>query len=280
MTAVEALGRRVLLAAGYRSRHVDSDVGRVHVWTAEGGGDLPPLVLFHGLGASAMHWAPMLQALRPRVSAVVAMDLPGHGLSDRVPELTLDGLRAGVDAAMDAVAHAPAVVVGNSLGGAVAVRWVLSRPERVRGAVLFSPAGAPMSAEELAGVQEVFRIEGHADAVRFVRQLHGRPVGLRAHFLAPLLRRSLADPVLQAWLHRVSDADFLAPAELAGLPVPVRVVGGLQERILPLAGRDFWRAHLPAGSEVVEPDGFGHSPFLDDRAWTARQVLDFAARVA
>jgi pimeloyl-ACP methyl ester carboxylesterase len=277
---LEAVGRRVLLAVGYRSRHVETSAGRVHVWTYDGSGPLPPLVLFHGFGSSAMHWMPLLQQLRPRTRGIVAIDLPGHGLSDRPPELTHDLLRAGVSEAMDALDHEPAVVIGNSLGGAVGLRYVNARPERVLGAVLFSPAGAPMSAEDLAALREVFRMDQHADAVRFVRRLHGRPVGVRAHLLAPILRRTLADPVLKSWLDRVSEGDFLEPDELRAVPRPVRVIWGRQERILPAHALAFWREHLPATSEVLEPEGFGHSPFLDDRRWTADQVVSFAEGLA
>jgi pimeloyl-ACP methyl ester carboxylesterase len=153
---------------------------------------------------------------------------------------------------------------------------VSARADRVLGAVLFSPAGAPMSAEELATLREAFKMDGHADAVRFVRRLHGRPVGVRAHLLAPLLRRTLRDPVLRSWLDRVSEGDFLAPSELTEVSRPIRVIWGRQERILPPGAVGFWREHLPGHCEVIEPDGFGHSPFLDDRRWTADQVASFA----
>lgn len=278
------LGAQVVRVLGYRSRRLDTSVGQLNVWSADGAGPLPHLLLFHGFGASALHWVPLLQQLRPHVRGVTALDLPAHGLSDRPAALTPAILRDGVLEALDALHRlepdrGPMVVIGNSLGGAAGLRYLNARPERVLGAVLFSPAGAPMDEDELATLRGVFRLDAHADAVRFVRLLHGKPVGLRAHVLAPMLRSTLSDPLLRGWLDRVSPEDFLAPDEVRAVQRPVRVVWGDRERILPARCKAFWREHLPAHSELDEPAGFGHSPFLDDRGWTARQITAFAARV-
>lgn len=276
---VEQLGRQVLVALRYRSEHVSTSVGRVHVWSVEGGGALPGVLLFHGLASSGMHWMPLVAQLRPHVARVTALDLPGHGFSDRPDELTHEVLTTGVLEALDAVDLEPGLVVGNSLGGAAAVRFLAARPERARRALLFSPAGAPMSADELADLRDKFRVDRHMDAVSFVRRLSGREVGLRAHLLAPWLRRSLGDPLLRRWLASVTPDQFLTPEELRDLRVPVEVVWGRQERMLPDSAREFWRAHLPADA-LEEPDGFGHTPFLDDRRWTAARILASAERVA
>jgi pimeloyl-ACP methyl ester carboxylesterase len=277
---VEQVTRGLLRTLRYESVYVPTSVGRVHLWSARGTGPLPPLLLFHGLGASGLHWMPLLLQLRPKVRSLLAIDLPGHGFSDRPPSLSGQVLAAGISEALDQLDLEPALVVGNSLGGAAAVRYVNARPARALGAMLFSPAGAPMTAEELDAVRARFRVERHLDAVRFVRQLHGRPVGPRAHLMAPLFRRSLADPTLRRWLESVGPGDFLAPQEVRSLPVPVEVVWGLQERMLPARLREFWRENLPSSGALVEPEGVGHSPFLDDRRWAVARLLGFAERIA
>jgi pimeloyl-ACP methyl ester carboxylesterase len=279
-TPHEHLGRQVLRALRFRSDLVDTSVGPVHLWSADGSGPLPPIVVFHGFASSGMHWVPLLTMLRPRARSVMAIDLPGHGFSTRPEVLTLDVLTAGVLEALDARLTEPVVLVGNSLGGAAATRFLAARPEKVKGAVLFSPAGAPMSDRDLEEVRARFRIDRHEEAVQFVRTLSGRGLGVQAHLMAPLLRRSLGDPVLRSWLASVRPDQFLTAEEVRGLRAPLLVVWGKQERVLPESGREFWRANLPAGSTLVEPDGFGHTPFLDDRRWTVETIAQFAAAVA
>lgn len=276
---LEHAGRQLFRALQYRSTWVDTSVGRVHVWSSAGTGPLPPLLLFHGLAASAMHWMPLLQTLRREVSHVWAVDLPGHGFSVRPVHLTTRLLRAGVLEALEQVISEPVVVVGNSLGGASALGYLLARPDRVRGGVLFSPAGAPLDRTELDSIRARFRVRGHTAAVRFVDDLHGRPpTRFRANVLAPILRRSLQDPLVDSWLDQVSDDDFLDPTALRAVTQPLHVVIGKQERFFPARTRDFWRDNLPVQSVFEEPDGMGHSPFLDDPPWAVGRILTLAAR--
>jgi pimeloyl-ACP methyl ester carboxylesterase len=276
---LEHVGRQLFRALGYTSEWVDTSVGPVHAWSSPGSGTLPPLLLFHGLAASAMHWMPLLGTLRRHVSHVWAVDLPGHGFSVRPEALTTTFLRTGLLEALDRVHGVPSVVVGNSLGGASAVRYLLERPERVRGAVLFSPAGAPLDHTDLASIRARFRVCDHAEAVRFVDDLHARPPHrLRSNVIAPVLRRSLQDPLVDSWLAQVSADDFLAPTDLQQLTRPVHVVFGKQERFFPTSSRDFWRTNLPAHAVYEEPEGFGHSPYLDDPAWAIARILAVAQR--
>jgi pimeloyl-ACP methyl ester carboxylesterase len=276
---IEEGSRRVLDALGYKSRFVATSVGPVHAWTVRGAGTLPPVVLFHGLGASALHWLPLARELAAHVSAVWALDLPGHGFSVRPAELTSEVLQRGLFEALAEVQEGPAVLVGNSLGGASAVRWALARPHVTLGLVLFSPAGAPLDDDALRSIRARFRVEGHAQAVTFVQELHGKPVHpVRAHLLAPFLRRSLQDPVVWRWLEQVADEDFLAPPDVRRLQGPVHVVFGRQERFFPPSAREFWREHLPPHAVLEEPDGMGHSPFLDDRPWASARIVAMARR--
>lgn len=115
------------------------------------GGQGPLMVLVHGLGGSHANWlaaAPLLA----RFGRVVAVDLPGFG---RTPPA---GRSASVVANADFVATfigwlgEPAVVVGNSMGGLVALALAARHPERVAGLVLVNPVlprvlGAPVDRE-------------------------------------------------------------------------------------------------------------------------------------
>lgn len=286
LRAVDEIGRRILNAWTYRSEHVETSVGRAHVWRAPGSGELPPLLLIHGLGSSAMHWIPMLERLRAHVRGVVAVDLIGHGFSHRPEVLTHEALRVGLLEALAAVQAEPAVVIGNSLGGAAALRWALANPERTAGVLLFSPAGAPLTAAELARVRQTFTVDSYDDALRFMNNLLARPSrGLRSRLAAAWVRETLSDPVLRGWLETVPafeegdpEGVYVRPDEIRAVAAPVQVVWGRHDRILPPTGREFWRAHLPNGG-LLEADHVGHTPYLDDVRWTADHIREFATRL-
>jgi pimeloyl-ACP methyl ester carboxylesterase len=102
----------------------------------------PPVLLLHGIGRSLEDWAPQ----HDRLSAdhrVISVDMPGFGLSDRLPEpVTLESLAGGVEATVAALGEdRPLHVLGNSLGGAVAMRMLVRDPGRIATLTLVNSAG-------------------------------------------------------------------------------------------------------------------------------------------
>ena len=104
-------------------------------------GDGPPLVLVHGLGGTIENWRALAPPLATR-HRVLVPDLPGHGRSSLLPEArSLDALADAVLAVADAEEIRPAVWIGHSLGGGVALRAAALRSDVVRGLVLAAAAG-------------------------------------------------------------------------------------------------------------------------------------------
>ncbi|HEV8179542.1 MAG TPA: alpha/beta hydrolase [Gaiellaceae bacterium] len=105
------------------------------------GGDGPPLVLVHGLGGTIENWRALGPALAAR-HRVLVPDLPGHGRSSPLPEARdVDDLADAVLGITDAEEIRGAVWIGHSLGGVVALRAAVLRPDAVRGIVLAAAAG-------------------------------------------------------------------------------------------------------------------------------------------
>jgi pimeloyl-ACP methyl ester carboxylesterase len=102
----------------------------------------PPVLLLHGIGRSLEDWLPQHERLSGEYR-VISVDLPGFGLSDRLPEpITLDSLAAGVEATVAALGEdRPMHLMGNSLGGAVAMRMLARDPGRVVTLTLVNSAG-------------------------------------------------------------------------------------------------------------------------------------------
>lgn len=263
---------------GYRSRHVPTSAGRVHLLEAQGRGRLAPVVLLHGLSSAGMHFLPLLRRLRGSVRRVVAPDLLAHGFSDTPPVIRTEPMKTALVEALDTVLDEPAIVFGNSMGGLAAVHYALTRPERVRALVLASPGGAAMDDAEIRQFIRRFSISTHDEALQFVDRLFARRSHLRQLF-AWSVRRQFSDPRVRAILNVMAPEDLLEPEQLAALSMPVLLVWGQHERILPREHFEFFRLHLPQHALIEQPEGIGHVPHVDDAGAIARRIVAFAAEV-
>lgn len=105
------------------------------------GGAGSPLVLVHGLGGIIENWCALAPALAER-HRVLVPDLPGHGRSALLAEArNLDPLADAALGLAEAEDVRGAVWIGHSLGGVVALRAAVLRPDAVRGVVLAAAAG-------------------------------------------------------------------------------------------------------------------------------------------
>ena len=124
---------------------LDLDPFSVHTATGSirsfEGGDGGPVVLLHGLGGSAANWTEVVGGLVPH-HRVILLDLPGHAGSDPLPRgAGIDDYADAAAAAMQARAQAPAIVVGHSFGGQVALRLAVRHPALVRALLLVVSSG-------------------------------------------------------------------------------------------------------------------------------------------
>jgi pimeloyl-ACP methyl ester carboxylesterase len=277
MSPPERAVRALLRMRGVRSRYVETDVARHHVYEADGRGDLGPVVMLPGLCDSAVSSMPVLLRLRARTRRVVVVESAGHGLSEHARgDYTVARHLASSTTVLDAVIDEPAILVGNSLGGATALHYACERPDRVRGLYLTSPGGAPFDDITASHIRRVFAMTTLAEARAFIGLVfHREPRA--ALLLAWLLRSRASTPEIAAILRTV-DTVHLTAAQLAALRMPVTLVWGRSERMLSPAALAYFRTHMPPHVEITEPAEFGHCPHLDDPARLARLIVAFAAR--
>lgn len=108
------------------------------------GGDGPLLVFVHGWGCSAFTWRHVLPRAVAAGHRVVAIDLPGHGLSDKpedVGRYTLPAMAQAVRDLLERQDWREIVLIGHSMGGAIARDAACAVPERVLGVAMLAPAG-------------------------------------------------------------------------------------------------------------------------------------------
>jgi pimeloyl-ACP methyl ester carboxylesterase len=133
---MSAAGR---LPGEVESRWIELD-GPVHYATWDGPADGPTFVLVHGLGGSHVNWFSVAPALARR-GRVHAIDLAGFGrtpLEDR--RATIGSNRRLLHRFLEATGAAPAILVGNSMGGAISAIEAAEEQEAVAGLVLVDPA--------------------------------------------------------------------------------------------------------------------------------------------
>src|SRR5205823_3616951 len=189
---------------------IDLD-GPVHY--ADFGGTGPTLVLVHGLGGSHVNWMAVAPALA-RDARVLAVDLAGFGrtpLGERSADVHAN--RILLDRFLEGVAAGPAVLVGNSMGGLVAMMEAALAPERVAGLVLVAPA-QPRSAEA--------RMDGRVAAL-FLYALPVLVQGDRDRLVAPAASRRLAE-LRPDWSFEL----FADVGHVPQLEEPARFVGSVE----------------------------------------------------
>lgn len=283
LRTLERLGRWGAYQRGMESRWWETPVGRVHGFYAKGQGTLPPMVLLHGLGSSALSYAPMLQQLLPHVQEVYAIDTPGHGFSD-MPEASVSPpvLFEGILSCLDQLPCAPFVIVGNSLGGGMTLRYTLTRPERVQRVIAMSPAGAPTSDEERPAFLSRFDIEARKDAHDFIDRLFYQAPWYRP-LIASVIRANFQRPTLKQFLGSVRDGidddEYLfKPDELASYAQPLLMIWGQADRIMPASHLPYFKAHMPTHTQWIEPPNAGHSPQIERPIEMAQAILQFLTK--
>jgi pimeloyl-ACP methyl ester carboxylesterase len=81
---------------------------------------------------------------------------------------------------------------------------------------------------------------------------------------------------VQGILDEVGEGDFLTAKTLSGLQMPTLLVCGRSEKLLPYAGLDDFRAHLPATATIREVPGFGHISQMERPQQLVAMLIDFA----
>ncbi len=249
-----------------RERALDVDGVRIHVAEA---GQGPALVLLHGLTATHFTWQHTIPAFADRWR-VVAPDLPGHGRSGKPDAPYTPDFYAGVVRSLGrALGIGDAVVVGNSLGGRVALELALAYPRWTRAVGVAAPAG---------GYAAGMRAVGWAiDAVAGPRVLGvALPRTLDWCFHDPTLaaceerRRLLADRLAAddapGFARAVTRTlrELLADGRppLGGIRQPALVVWGREDRLIALAASRRLLREIPHARLAVV-DGCGHLPMVE-----------------
>ena len=230
-----------------------------------------PLVLLHAGIADRTMWAEQLRPIADAGYRVVAMDLPGFGESPPAQE---EAPWSDVLQTMDALDIDRAALVGNSFGGAVALRVAVVAPERVAAIALVSAPPpdlepspelqAAWEAEESA--LERGDIEAAVGAVLDAWMLPDAPAALRDR-VAAMQRRAIEVQMDAGETTEAQDPIEGHPEALARVEIPALVAAGEHDMADFRLGADALVRHLPHARRVVIA-GAGHiAPLEQPRAF-------------
>ncbi len=267
MAEDNVLAPREIEAGGQRLRILDL-----------GAGDATPVVLVHGFGADLNSWM-FTQPMLAEGRRAIALDLPGHGGSTKA----LDGadessFAAVIDRSLAALGIERCHLVGHSMGGGIALAFAAWQPERVASLTLIASAqlGREINADFITGF---VRAQRRREAQEVLALLAHDPALVSRAMVEDLLRYKRLDGVAAAletiaaeWfpggIQRVGNAELAA-----NLRVPVQLIWGRDDRIIPLA-----HAEALAGKRPVHIiDDAGHLPHMEKSGEVNRLIARFIA---
>ncbi|MFI5495036.1 alpha/beta fold hydrolase [Actinoplanes sp. NPDC051859] len=260
-----------------RYLNVRGSAVRVH---ETGDPEHPPILLLHGIGRSLEDWLPQHDRLSERWR-VISVDLPGFGLSERLPEpISLATLASGVRETLDVLGERrPLHVMGNSLGGAVSMQLLVSAPERVATLTLVNSAGFGkevaffLRALAIPGLGKPLmrrmdaRVARRVERALFADRVHATQervdfalrVAARPDYAAVFLETAQSMGGLRG-IHGPWRQTLLS--EVAKHPRPTLIVWGDRDLILPAAHLAAARTAFPDARSHLYPNT-GHMPQIE-----------------
>jgi len=234
-------------------------------------GSPPKILLLHGTGASTHSWRRILPLLAPHFS-LLALDLPGHGFTEMplAERMSLPGMSQMVGGLLQRLEFEPDLVVGHSAGAAVLARMVLDDTIRPRAMVSLNGALMPLPGVSSQLFPAAARILAGTSVVPWIFSLHAANRDLVARLPGNTGSRMLPDDLrsyrrlllnpghVSAALQMMAHWDLRSlAADLPGLRLPVTLIVGGNDRMIPPADAERLRAILPQAS-IVRLDGLGH----------------------
>ncbi len=244
-----------LTARGLRSEKIrTSNCWELKVWRGgQPGGEL--WLLLHGLGATAATFLPLLPQLKADCEVLVPELSSLGGSRGPRPAMSIpEAAEALADVLAARAAGRPVTLCGISLGGWIATRLALSRPDLVRRLLLVVPGG--YRDQDWQRIGRIVRVETFKDTAAIWSALFVHPP-LLLRLGRPLLYMSYKSSAVRAVLATVREADAFGDDDLAGLEVPVGLIWGTEDQLFLREAGERMAAAIPHAHFYAIPEA-GH----------------------
>jgi len=246
------------------------------------------LVFLHGIcgtGKEAECFAPYLVEAGYRV---LSPDWPGAGISDLLPEYSMDAMEAWFEEFRIALGIESFALVGHSYGGFLSARYVVSHPGRVERLVLVDPAGyraelGPLMkglAESAPAVDAAAALYepwyySVVSSLQAVKDPSRVPKDVTDYAAAALATDNGRRGIRQIVLKVVGDTPDIDC--LGSIDIPVLLFWAEEDRVLPYSFHGKFLKALPVGAAFRPVSDCGHSPHREKPSETAADILRFLA---
>lgn len=256
----------------------------------------PTFILLHGFGASVFSWREVMEPLS-KLGAVIAYDRPAFGLTERPLEWQGESPYSQssqvelVVGLMDALGVERAILVGNSAGGTISMLTALKYPERIESLILVDPAvyaggGAPawirplFLTPQMNHLGPLFARQIRERGVEFIRSAWHAPERITPDILEGYQKPLQAQDWDKAlWQLTVSSRESGLAARLGEFNLPILVITGDDDRIVPTADSTRLAGELPNATLVVIPQ-CGHVPQEECPEEFMQAIRDFSPSAA
>jgi pimeloyl-ACP methyl ester carboxylesterase len=246
-------------------------VQQTELYYAQAGQGQPVLLFVHGAGGDHTIWGEQLRELAPNFS-VAALDLNGHGRSPAREGEGFQTYTEDVLAVLEALAM-PTVVVGHSMGGAIALMVALQRPKNLVGLGLVG-TGAKLRVHPQ--ILELCQTDFER-AIGFIVQwafAEQSPPELRERACAQM-RRTGADALLRDFS---SCNTFDVMARLSEIALPTLILCGRDDKLTPVKYSEYLQQNIPTAQlKIIE--GAGHMVMLEQPKAVTQALREFCARL-
>jgi pimeloyl-ACP methyl ester carboxylesterase len=281
-----SLPPKLLIAryANAQSKFIDVGGARAHVRDEGNPGGIP-VVLIHGSMGSLHMWEGWVPELAGK-ARLISVDLPGHGLTGAWSrdEYTIDAYADFVEGLVDTLDLDRFVLVGHSMGGAVAWTFAATRPERVSQLVLVDAAGYPRESGDVPLPTRLARMPVVGDlgiyfkpdrlARRSLLEVYGDPAMVTPERVKRYAELQRFPGNREATVQRARTQEPLDPAPLKRLDVPTLILWGAADRWVPVADAFRFQNDIK-GAELEIFEKLGHNPMEEDPQATAAAVAAF-----
>jgi pimeloyl-ACP methyl ester carboxylesterase len=234
----------------------------------------PAVVLVHGAAGHHLYWPPQVRRLPGQ--RILALDLPGHGRSDGIGHHSIRAYAHEVLDFMKALSVDAAVLVGHSMGGAIALELALREPHSVLALCLVA-TGARLRVDP-----SILRAAGQVKTYReAVDQLAARSFAAgTSKRLKELAVRRLAQ-VRPSVLHGDLTASnaFDVRAEVSDIPVPTLILCGGEDELTPPKFSTWLHERMKASRLEIVP-GAGHMLMLERPGVVADHLAGFLRAIS
>lgn len=255
-----------------------------------------PMLLIHGFTGTPVMWEPVRPYLELHHECE-AINLPGHHGGPQFVEPTsgsiVDAFVDDVERQMDALGWQQAHIVGNSLGGWIAL-GLAGRGRAITTTAISPAAGWDMGSPEVDRAKRLFQMLQFQlkyfkpAALELAARPRGRMLAMRDAVAYP---ERLPGPLAVQWIEAAADTpcwrtllkhadSYNVENSVASIDTPLRIAWGTKDRILPYRGyTPAHKRHFPH-AEWITLEGLGHVPMSDDPARVAQTILDLSTAIA